>query len=203
MGLSLVLLVSVVAATPYNPYYHPSLPYAGYGHGLQARAGPNVDEATARYLINFGVFQMVTGTFTSQGSSGVTGMVRFFQNPFITDSKSKYSVEIKGMKSGTSYYVSLSDSATTVLDSGAPSPHDIGSTQGLFHTGEAPSFQLFDRFTVKGIYSEANIDGAGTSKKLLKNFYVQVWEGSSTLSTFAKATASTETPVCATSSKLA
>merc|ERR1719454_624812 len=111
--LSLVLLASVVAATPYNPYYHPSLPYAG--HGLQARAGPNVDEATARYLINFGVFQMVTGTFTSQGSSGVTGMVRFFQNPFITDSKSKYSVEIKGRKSGTPYYVSLSDSATKVL----------------------------------------------------------------------------------------
>merc|ERR1711997_1260357 len=109
----------------------------------------------------------------------------------------------KGMKSGTPYYVTLSNTATAVLDPAAPSPHDIGTTQGLFHSGEAPSFQLFDRFTVKGTYSHANIDGAGTSMKLLKNFYVQVWEGSSTLTTFTAATASTETPVCATSSKLA
>merc|ERR1711997_982936 len=109
----------------------------------------------------------------------------------------------KGMKSGTTYYVTLSDTATAVLDPAAPSPHDIGSTKGEVHTGEAPSFQLFDRFTVKGTYSHANIDGAGTSKKLLKNFYVQVWEGPSSLTTFTAVTgAASATPACATSSKL-
>merc|ERR1719400_931594 len=104
--------------------------------------------------------------------------------------------------SGTTYYVSLSDSATAVLDSNAPSPHDIGSTQGEFHTGEAPSFQLFDRFTVKGTYSHANIDGAGTSKKLLKNFYVQVWQATSTATTFTAATTTPLVPACATTSPL-
>ena len=57
---------------------------------------------------------------------------------------------------------------------------------------------------MKGTYSHANIDGAGTSKKLLKNFYVQVWEGTSSLTTFTTVTgASGATPACATSSKLA
>jgi len=190
----------VVADTPYNPYYHPSLPYAGYGQGMQARAGPNVDEATARYLINFGVFKMVTGTFVAQGASGVTGTVRFFQNPFIGDSQSRYTVEIKGMAAGSSYYISLSDASTTVLDAAAVSPHDI-TGQGLVHSGVAPNFQLFDRFTVKGTAKEVNIDGAN-SKKLLKNFYVQVWQGTTAATTFALASTAPLVPAAATSAKL-
>merc|ERR1712109_85342 len=78
--ISLLLLAGAVAA---HPYYY--MPYAG----LQGRAEPTVDEATARYLINFGVFQMATATAAAVGTSGVSGTVHIFQNPFISNDHSK------------------------------------------------------------------------------------------------------------------
>merc|ERR1712029_832255 len=82
--ISLLLLAGAVAA---HPYYY--MPYAG----LQGRAEPNVDEATARYLINFGVFQMATATAAAVGTSGVSGTVRIFQNPFISNDDSRYTID--------------------------------------------------------------------------------------------------------------
>merc|ERR1712018_509836 len=89
--ISLLLLVGAVAAQPY--YY---MPYAGF-QGRVEPNDPNVDEATARYLINFGVFQMATSTVaTVAGASpaGVSATVRFFQNPFIANDNSRFTVEI-------------------------------------------------------------------------------------------------------------
>merc|ERR1711972_958484 len=96
--ISLLLLAGAVAA---HPYYY--MPYAG----LQGRAEPNADEATARYLINFGVFQMATATAAAVGTSGVSGTVRIFQNPFISNDDSRYTIEIVGMAAGTNYWVCL------------------------------------------------------------------------------------------------
>jgi hypothetical protein len=68
-----------------------------------------------RYLINFGVFQMVSGELASVSPSTVEGTVRFFQNPFITDSDSKYTVEIKGLAADKKYSVTLSLTAAGAM----------------------------------------------------------------------------------------
>ena len=64
-----------------------------------------------RYLINFGVFQMATATMTSFGTTpahkGVTGTVRFFQNPFIASDNSRFTIEIVGLPVDTDYWVCL------------------------------------------------------------------------------------------------
>ena len=60
-----------------------------------------------RYLINFGVFQMATATAAAVGTSGVSGTVHIFQNPFISNDDSRYTIEIVGMAAGTNYWVCL------------------------------------------------------------------------------------------------
>ena len=63
-----------------------------------------------RYLINFGVFQMATSTVaTVAGASpaGVSATVRFFQNPFIANDNSRFTVEIVGLPVNTAYFVCL------------------------------------------------------------------------------------------------
>ena len=60
-----------------------------------------------RYLINFGVFQMATATAAAVGTSGVSGIVRIFQNPFISNDDSRYTIEIVGLAAGTNYWVCL------------------------------------------------------------------------------------------------
>ena len=60
-----------------------------------------------RYLINFGVFQMATATAAAVGTSGVSGTVRIFQNPFISNDDSRYTIEIVGLAAGTNYWVCL------------------------------------------------------------------------------------------------
>ena len=60
-----------------------------------------------RYLINFGVFQMATATAATVGTSGVSGTVHIFQNPFISNDDSRYTIEIVGMAAGTNYWVCL------------------------------------------------------------------------------------------------
>ena len=63
-----------------------------------------------RYLINFGVFQMATSTVatvTGAVPAGVSATVRFFQNPFIANDDSRFTVEIVGMPVDTAYWVCL------------------------------------------------------------------------------------------------
>ena len=63
-----------------------------------------------RYLINFGVFQMATATMatlTTGVPTGVSGTVRFFQNPFIANDNSRFTVEIVGLPINTAYWVCL------------------------------------------------------------------------------------------------
>ena len=63
-----------------------------------------------RYLINFGVFQMATATVatvTGAIPAGVSGTVRFFQNPFIANDNSRFTVEIVGLPVNTAYWVCL------------------------------------------------------------------------------------------------
>jgi len=160
--ISLLLLAGAVAA---HPYYY--MPYAG----LQGRTEPNVDEATARYLINFGVFQMATATAAAVGTSGVSGTVRIFQNPFISNDDSRYTIEIVGLAAGTNYWVCLLP--TNVQTSTTPVITDFvtagltaadTTTPKALHNGAAPSFQLFNRFTVKGSNTEFNIDAASAKR---------------------------------------
>merc|ERR1712062_346553 len=134
--ISLLLLAGAVAA---HPYYY--MPYAG----LQGRAEPNVDEATARYLINFGVFQMATATAAAVGTSGVSGTVRIFQNPFISNDESRYTIEIVGLATGTNYWVCLLP--TNVQTSTTPVITDFvtagltaadTTTPKALHNGAAP-----------------------------------------------------------------
>ena len=72
-----------------------------------------------RYLINFGVFQMATATMTSFGSTpvhkGVTGTVRFFQNPFIASDNSRFTIEIVGLPVDTDYWVCLLKKRATAI----------------------------------------------------------------------------------------
>merc|ERR1711994_338618 len=156
--ISLLLLAGAVAA---HPYYY--MPYAG----LEGRAEPNVDEAEARYLINFGVFQLRSATVASVGTSSVSATVRFFQNPLIANDESRYEVEIVNMVAGTEYFVCLlptnTQRATPVLTdflSNEVMTARDETTPVALHSGTAPSFQLFGRFTVRGLTKAFNIDGA-------------------------------------------
>merc|ERR1711884_418495 len=162
--ICLLLLAAAVAAEPY--YY---TPYAG----LQGRAEPNVDEAEARYLINFGVFQMASATVESAGTSSVSATVRFFQNPLISDDESRYEIDIVNMAAGTKYFVCL---LPTNTQRATPVLTDFLSTDVLtardettpvaLHSGTAPSFQLFGRFTVRGLTKAFNIDGASGKRDI-------------------------------------
>lgn len=99
-----------------------------------------------------------------QASSGVTGTVRFFQNPFISNSNSKYTLSIKGLDADTKYSVTLS--LTKLGDM---------AKNGEIKSGTAPGFQLFERFTEKGTNDDFNIDGIpSASKTKLKGHYVQI-----------------------------
>ena len=74
-----------------------------------------------RYLINFGVFQMATATMTSFGTTpahkGVSGTVRFFQNPFIASDNSRFTIEIVGLPVDTDYWVCLvKERIDTIVD---------------------------------------------------------------------------------------
>merc|ERR1711994_834776 len=156
--ISLLLLAGAVAAQPY--YY---MPYAG----LEGPAEPNIDEAEARYLINFGVFQLRSATVASVGTSSVSATVRFFQNPLIADDDSRYETEIVNMVAGTEYFVCLlptnTQRATPVLTdflSNEVMTARDETTPVALHSGTAPSFQLFGRFTVRGLTKAFNIDGA-------------------------------------------
>merc|ERR1712027_254982 len=111
--LRLLALTVVVSAAPQLP---------GYGYFNQQRAAVPfqreypLDEATARYLINFGVFQRVTGTFKTQTAAEVTavngdtvahtvdGDVAWYQNPFTGDN-SKYRITFKDLAADTDYVV--------------------------------------------------------------------------------------------------
>ena len=71
-----------------------------------------MDEATARFLVNFGSFQRVTGVFktttatTTVPAQTVTGNAYFYQNPF-TGVNSKYKVDIRNLSGGTKYVLML------------------------------------------------------------------------------------------------
>merc|ERR1719445_2367136 len=156
--ICLLLLAAAVAAEPY--YY---MPYAG----LEGPAEPNIDEAEARYLINFGVFQLRSATVESAGTSSVSATVRFFQNPLISDDESRYEIDIVNMAAGTEYFVCLlptnTQRATPVLTdflSNEVMTARDETTPVALHSGTAPSFQLFGRFTVRGLTKAFNIDGA-------------------------------------------
>merc|ERR1712079_901448 len=144
--ISLLLLAGAVAA---HPYYY--MPYAG----LQGRAEPNVDEATAAAV----------------GTSGVSGTVRIFQNPFISNDDSRYTIEIVGLAAGTNYWVcllptNLQTSTTPVITDFVTAGLTAAdtTTPKALHNGAAPSFQLFNRFTVKGSNTEFNIDAASAKR---------------------------------------
>merc|ERR1719322_1181931 len=162
--ISLLLLAGAVAAQPY--YY---MPYAG----LEGRAEPNVDEAEARYLINFGVFQLRSATVASVGTSSVSATVRFFQNPLIANDDSRYEVEIVNMVAGTEYFVCLlptntqraTPALTDFLSNEVMTARDE-TTPVALHSGTAPSFQLFGRFTVRGLTKAFNIDGASGKRSI-------------------------------------
>merc|ERR1711994_715453 len=162
--ISLLLLAGAVAAQPY--YY---MPYAG----LEGPAEPNVDEAEARYLINFGVFQLRSATVASVGTSSVSATVRFFQNPLIANDESRYEVEIVNMVAGTEYFVCLlptnTQRATPVLTdflSNEVMTARDETTPVALHSGTAPSYQLFGRFTVRGLTKAFNVDGASGKRSI-------------------------------------
>jgi len=162
--ISLLLLAGAVAAQPY--YY---MPYAG----LEGPAEPNIDEAEARYLINFGVFQLRSATVASVGTSSVSATVRFFQNPLIANDDSRYETEIVNMVAGTEYFVCLlptnTQRATPVLTdflSNEVMTARDETTPVALHSGTAPSFQLFGRFTVRGLTKAFNIDGASGKRSI-------------------------------------
>ena len=105
--MRLLALAAVASAVPQFP---------GYGYP-QARATPfqqeyPQDEATARYLINFGAFQRVTGVFKTAVAAGtvvahtVLGDIAFYQNPF-TGVNSKYRVSIRDMAANTDFVLML------------------------------------------------------------------------------------------------
>ena len=111
----LLTLVAVSSAVPHHMY--PAYPL-GYGYGYPlARNAPiqqeyPMDEATARFLVNFGSFQRVTGVFktttatTTVPAQTVTGNAYFYQNPF-TGVNSKYKVDIRNLSGGTKYVLML------------------------------------------------------------------------------------------------
>ena len=69
-----------------------------------------MDEATARYLINFGAFQRVTGVFktdtTQTPKHDVTGNVALYQNP-LTGKTTQYSISIRNMAANKEFSLLL------------------------------------------------------------------------------------------------
>ena len=110
----LLYLVAVASAVTHDQFRIPGYPQ-WYGYGPLARSShiqaeyPQ-DEATARYLVNFGAFQRVTGLFKEDSTQvpehTVTGNVAFYQNPF-TGVNSKYKMTIKGIPGGTDFTLML------------------------------------------------------------------------------------------------
>merc|ERR1739844_446517 len=158
----LLFLTAVASALPQFPgygYYNPQ--------PFQQREYP-LDEATARYLINFGVFQRVTGTFKTMTAAEVTaangdtvaGDVAWYQNPFTGDN-SKYRITLKDLAADTDYVVMLQTDCAKATSTGA-----------TVMTGTAPSFQLFDRFTKRGTIPPHNIDGDDSKTKVTDNYLV-------------------------------
>merc|ERR1719507_2301356 len=144
------------------------MPYAG----MQGRADPNVDEATARYLINFGVFQMATATVATVATgapTGVSGTVRFFQNPFIANDNSRWTVEIVGLPVNTAYWVCLLPTnvvAAPVIAQNFGTNLAANLQPVALTNGQSPGFQLFNRFTVKGSNAFFNIDAASARRDI-------------------------------------
>jgi len=168
--LRLLALTVVVSAAPQLP---------GYGYFNQQRAAVPfqreypLDEATARWLINFGVFQRVTGTFKTKTATEaaaidasntaaftVEGDVAWYQNPFTGDN-SKYRVTIKEMDADTDYVVMLQEDCKTATTTGTS-----------VKTGTAPDFQLFDSFSLRGTSTTHNIDGDDSKTKVTDLFVV-------------------------------
>ena len=147
-----------------------------------------------RYLINFGVFQMATATVATVATgapTGVSGTVRFFQNPFIANDNSRWTVEIVGLPVNTAFFVCLLPTnvvATPVIAqnfgtnlaanlqpvvsisipfyiSSFPDRHLASYFQALTNN-VSPGFQLFNRFTVKGSNAVFNIDAASARRDI-------------------------------------
>merc|ERR1719323_1894733 len=160
----LLFLTAVASALPQFPGY-------GYYNPHQQRKYP-IDEATARYLINFGVFQRVTGTFKTMTAAEVIaangdtvahtvdGDVAWYQNPFTGDN-SKYRITIKEMDADTDYVVMLQEDCKTATTTGTS-----------VKTGTAPDFQLFDSFSLRGTSTTHNIDGDDSKTKVTDLFVV-------------------------------
>lgn len=96
------------------PAYHQ--PYPAYPLAPRAETQYPQDEATARYLINFGAFQRVTGTFQTDAiavpAHTITGNMAFYQNPF-TGTNSKYRIDFSNLAGGTAYSVGLQTDCLT------------------------------------------------------------------------------------------
>ena len=73
---------------------------------------------------------MATATMTSFGTTpahkGVTGTVRFFQNPFIASDNSRFTIEIVGLPTETDYWVCLLPKQDGTNDGEA----DVGAASG-------------------------------------------------------------------------
>ena len=126
----ILTLVAAASAYPqhfYNPYM--MAPYPLQYAPAQVYPAPVVqarsdefdlieDAKQARYLINFEVFQRVTGSFVAvtADSLTVTGVASFYQNPF-TGQNSKYKITMNGLTTGDDYYIGLvttSDNCQTI-----------------------------------------------------------------------------------------
>ena len=111
------------------------------------------------------------------GLSTVTATARFYQNPF-TGTDSKFTVNLRGMTAGDTYFVVLSTGATRALGCAQnvdPTPAAPDATalaaftlqaQVQLATGTVPGFQLFNNFNIRGTSATHNIDGASSKIKL-------------------------------------
>jgi len=163
MLIPLLFLGSVSAFSPYPQDYPYPIQY-----GPIVRSDPvAVDPANARWLINFGVFQMAKADFVTKAAAApevahtVTGVARFYQNPF-TGHSSKYSLEFPANKltAKTKYWVGLQTDCKTA------------TTMTLIKELTAPSFQPLG-FKERGYLTTHNIDGTATKIKL-GTFFVAV-----------------------------
>ena len=128
-------------------------------------------------------------TVTGAVPAGVSATVRFFQNPFIANDDSRFTVEIVGMPVDTAYWVCLLPfnvfaspiiaqnfvgtgmpplvpaelPVVSILTSSFLNRNSACSFQALT-SGTSPQFQLFNRFTVKGSNTFFNIDLASAKR---------------------------------------
>merc|ERR1712088_434823 len=151
----LLFLTAVASALPQFPgygYYNPQ--------PFQQREYP-LDEATARYLINFGVFQRVTGTFKTQTAAEVTAANGDTVAHTVDGDVAWYQITFKDLAADTDYVVMLQTDCAKATSTGT-----------TVMTGTAPSFQLFDRFTKRGTITTHNIDGDDSKTKVTDNYLV-------------------------------